>query len=447
MMVAFDETRHLLARTGFGVPSAAEYEALRRLGYTEAVAKVLDGVREQALLGPPEWLDTMPVRRPQRLSEEARKQFQRDRRDQGRQLKVWWYGEMLNTPTPFTEHMTLFWHGHFTSSLRKVKIPDLLYRQNALLREHATGNFATLLRSVSKDPAMMTYLDTNSNRRGSPNENFARELMELFTLGEGMGYTEQDVVEAARAFAGWRVDPERGFRFGGRDRDIGRKTFLGRTGRFDGDDILDILLEQSRLAEHVTEKLWREFVSPHPDPAEVRRLGAIFRDSGYELHPLLQALFESPAFRDPVVGGGLVKSPVDLIVGTLRLVGYHENAPGGLRTVAVGLGQDVFDPPNVKGWPGGLAWIDTSLLPNRYGFLNAVTATLDGVRRSAQLGRAVTRAAGNLKASNFDAGAFPALAALQSEQMAALLLPLPPGGGTGASGIAAYILDPTYQLK
>ena len=446
-MAAFDETRHLLARTGFGVPVPGDVAALQGLGYPAAVAKILDGVRAEPARGEPDWLGSMPFRPPRYMSAQGRKDFQSDRRDQGRQLKVWWYGEMLNTPSPFTEHMTLFWHGHFTSSLRKVKIPDMLYAQNALFRKHAVGNFATMLRAVARDPAMIVYLDTDSNTREAPNENFARELMELFTLGEGMGYTEQDVVDAARAFAGWRLSPHGGFQFGGRDRDIGQKTFLGRTGRFDGDDILDILLEQPRLAEHITEKLWREFVSPDPDPAEVRRLAAVFRDSGYELRPLLQALFESPAFRDPAVRGALVKSPVDVIVGTLRLVGYREEAPSGLRTVGASLGQDVFDPPNVKGWPGGLAWIDTSLLPDRYGFVSAVAETVPSLRRGAPPEREVLRAAGSLKLREVDPGAVQALSAMQSEQIVALLLPLAPAGGTGASGLAGYLLDPTYQLK
>ena len=214
-----------------------------------------------------------------------------------------------------------FWHNHFTSSLNKVRWPHLLYHQNALFRRLATGNFAELLRAVARDRAMLLYLDSQTNRVGQANENFARELLELFTLGEGQGYTERDIREAARAFTGWMVNPGTGeFTVARRFHDTGSKTFLGRTGRFDGDDIIDIVLDQPRIAEHICEKLWRAFVSDTPDAGAVRRLAAVFRGSGYELRPTLRALFLSAEFRAPANRGVLTKSPVDVVAGTLRFM-------------------------------------------------------------------------------------------------------------------------------
>lgn len=445
------EILHLMRRTGFGVPTMDEFESLAGLEYDDAVALRLDGIRAVAHLEDPAWLDTLPVRAPSHYSPERRKQLQRDRREQGRRLKAWWYAEMLHTPSPFTERMVLFWHGHFTSSLQKVRLPELMYAQNALFRRHATGNFADLLRAVSKDPAMVVYLDTNSNTRTAPNENYARELMELFTLGEGQGYSENDVVEAARALTGWRYVPGRGFRISGNDRDIGQKTILGRTGRFDGDDLIDILLEQPRLAEHITERLWLEFVSATPDTADVRRLAADFRESGYEIRPLLHGLLTTAAFRDPANRGTMVKSPSDLIVGTLRLVRYRPtDEPMGLANIGRTLGQELFEPPNVKGWPGGLAWIDTSLLPERYGFLTTVAQVGDALGSMGapppRLDPQARRAVGGLRLADLDRPQLQALVHASPAQLAALVLPLPPSGG-GGGVLGAQFLDPAFQLK
>lgn len=447
--MALEDIRHLLSRTGFGVPRLDELETYAGLNYGDAVSRLLDGVKPTSFRSDPAWLDTLPVTAPSHYTVERRRQWRKDRSEQGRMMKAWWYGEALATPSPLTEHMVLFWHGHFTSSLKKVKLPEFMYEQNALFREHATGNFAELLHAVSKNAAMMIYLDTNSNTRSAPNENYARELMELFTLGEGQGYTEEDVVEAARALTGWRADRSRGFRVSSGDRDIGTKTILGQTGRFNGDDLVDILLDQPRLAEHITERLWDSFISDAPDPSEVWRLAAIFRDSGYEIRPLLEGLFTTAAFRDPANRGTMVKSPTDLIVGTLRLVGYRPEEPMRLANVGRTLGQELFEPPNVKGWPGGLAWIDTSLLPERYAFLTAVSATADALARTggqANLDRNLRRALGGVDPDDLDREIFDALTGMPQAQLASLMLPLQGlGGGEGALG--AYLLDPAYQLK
>ena len=229
---------------------------------------------------------------------------------------------------------------------------------------------------------MMVYLDTNQNRAAAPNENFARELMELFTLGEGRGYTETDIREAARAFTGLRYRPDTGATFERRVHDAGRKIVLGETGDFTGDDIIDILLRQPRTAEFITEKLWREFISPDPDAELVQRLAAQFRASGYEIAPLIKGLLMTDAFRS--ARGTLVKSPVELVAGTFRLFGASPRDPRVLSVLGRNMGQDLFDPPNVKGWPGGLEWIDTANLHVRHAFLYGAADALTLVEAAAQ---------------------------------------------------------------
>src|SRR5687767_9404911 len=359
-----DDARHLLARAGFGA-APTEIEAYARLTREQAADRLLAGSSRSASAStpPPAWTaEPFAPRGYRGLSPEERKLALREMNQKAFDLQAWWLAEMLATPSPLTEKMTLFWHNHFVSSQRKVRSPQLMYRQNALLRRHALGNFGELLHGVARDPAMVIYLDNASNRKGTPNENFAREVMELFTLGEGR-YSERDVKEVARAFTGWSVERESGiFLRRAFWHDAGAKTVLGRTGRFDGTEVLDILLARPETAELVAAKRWREFVSPAPDKDEVKRLAAVFRDGRYEVKPLVRALLTSRAFWAEENRGVLVKSPVELVVGTLRV---FEMRPLDLRPAAIAcatLGQNPFAPPNVKGWPGGEAWINASTL-------------------------------------------------------------------------------------
>jgi uncharacterized protein (DUF1800 family) len=281
---------------------------------------------------------------------------------------------MATTQSPLTERMTLFWHNHFVSAQPKVRYAQLMYRQNVLLRREALGNFATLLHAVARDPAMLIYLDNAGSRREAPNENFAREVMELFTLGEGR-YGENDVKESARAFTGWSLERESArFVYRRAWHDDGVKTVLGRTGRLDGDDVLDLLLARPETAELIAAKLWHEFVSPQPDAAEIARWAVTLRDARYEVKPLLRAVLTSSAFWAEANRAALVKSPVDLIAGTLRTHGIR---PFELRPAVVAcatLGQNLFSPPNVKGWPGGEAWIDATTILGRKLWLERVFA-------------------------------------------------------------------------
>ena len=382
--LSYDDARHLLNRTGFGA-TEAEIRSLVGVTREEAARTLLANTRTAAMTPPPAWTrDPGPLRYPRRgenASEVERKQFQQEQIRDGLVLRGWWVEEMLVTPSPLTERMTLFWHNHFVSGQQKVRLALLMYRQNVTLRANALGRFGDLLHAVARDPAMVIYLDNAQNRKGTPNENFAREVMELFTLGEGH-YSEQDIKEAARAFTGWSLDRETGqFVFRRFIHDYGQKTVLGKSGNLDGDDVLDILLARPETAEFITTKLWREFVSPDPDQAEVKRIAARFRDSHYDLKVALQALLTSDAFYAAENRGVLVKSPVDLVVGTLHQFGMKPGEPVPFAVATATMGQNLFSPPNVKGWPGGEAWINTSTLLARKQFLDRLFRADDAAGR------------------------------------------------------------------
>jgi uncharacterized protein (DUF1800 family) len=450
-----DETRHLAARTGLGTPTQSEMNVLAGLTYDQAVDRLLGGFTGKAVMAPPDWMSVPPARRTANMIDEEKREIQRQQGANSRDLQGWWYSEMLNTTSTFTESMTLFWHNHFTSSLKKVKTPNLLFVQNATLRTHALGNFADMLQAMTFDPAMMKYLDTVNSRAGAPNENFPRELMELFTLGEGQGYTEDDIREAARAFTGWAYGADRELILRRQAHDNDTKSFFGRSGNFDGNDIIDILLEQPRVAEHITEKLWRHFVSATPNSAEITRLATVFRDSAYDLKPLIREMLTSDTFRDPATRGTLVKSPTELVAGTLRLVGFIPPDPTGLLAQGRNLGQELFNPPNVKGWPGGVNWINTAALPARYEWLRMISNAIDqvtapgrgGVNPATQMSRASRRIFGEgLKAQ--EAAAF---FAMPPALMAELMLPIPRAASPGTTGaknaVGELLLDPVFQLK
>ncbi len=263
--------------------------------------------------------------------------------------------------------MALFWHGHFAVSETKVRDYRKMERQLALFHRHGTGNFRDLLVAVSKDPAMLSFLDAGINVKGSPNENFAREIMELFTMGVG-NYTETDIREAARAFTGWNyVDLE--FVVNADQHDDEPKTVLGRTGNFDGVEVIDIILEQPATAEFIAAKIYRYFVREDLSPALQKRLGVRLREAGYELTPLLRTLFLSKDFYSSDSIAAHIKSPVQLVVSTYRKLGLRD-VPGvpDFNEATSELGQQLFRPPTVAGWPSGRAWITPGLLLARGNF-------------------------------------------------------------------------------
>lgn len=369
--LTFEDARHLLSRTSFG-GTPQEIRALTKMTYREAVEKLLSTLRQSPKTAPPQWLNKAypDYGAARKKGKEFYKKFidqiNRDNNRMRIELKGWWFKEMCLTGSPFTERLALFWHNHFTSDLRKTVWPPFMYHQVNLFRQYGTDDFRSLLHSICKDPAMVVYLDNQTNRKGRPNENFARELMELFTLGEGH-YAERDIKESARAFTGYMVDfRNRKFYFHPRLHDWSTKTFLGKKGLFTGEDIVEILLKQKRTACYIVEKLWREFVSETPNPKEVLLLARIFRQGGYRMKPLLRALFLSPHFWNPANRGTMIKSPVELLVGTMRVFKMEVPSKGiSLAQYSQRLGQDLLDPPNVKGWPGGNRWITSITLLSR----------------------------------------------------------------------------------
>jgi len=416
-ILGYDDARHLLARTGFG-PSDAEVRAYATLSREAAVAKLLQETRAAAVTPPPESVvDSSPITYPsaETSTAEEKKAFAQQQTRDGLALRAWWMREMLVTPSPLTERMTLFWHNHFVSSQAKVRLARLMYRQNVTLRAHATGDFGGLLHAIAKDPAMLVYLDGVRSRKGSPNENFAREVMELFTLGEGR-YGEQD------------------------------------------------LLARPETPHYVTAKLWREFVSPDPDPAEVRRIAARFAASRYDIKVALSDLLLCDAFYTSENRGVLVKSPTELVVGTMRSFGLDPEPTVALAVATAVMGQNLMAPPNVKGWPGGDAWINTNTLLARKQFVDRVTR-VDGPRR-ARMTMTATRDAAvanpamerGLPALNFDSARFlaqfPGATRKERGQWAQrLLLPVAPQHGDDPPPddadaiVRALMFDPAYQLK
>lgn len=371
-VLTFSEARHLVARTGLG----AEWETIQKLvGKQRSVA--VDLILNQPVSlpkAPPAlspWNKLEPLRQ---VNAQGRKQAWMIAQREGKLLQSWWINHLIYTRSPFIERMTLFWHGLFTSSIQKTLQPSFLHKQNLLLRTHALGNFRQLLHSIAKDPAMLVYLDGHQNMQSSPNENFARELLELFTLGRGH-YRESDVKAATKAFTGWTLDPHSGSFTKRRDQhNTNRITFLGRSGQFDGEDILDILLQQPRTAESIVIQLWREFINPDRlDTGSIRQLAQVFRQSNYDIKTLMRALLNHEAFWAKHNRGTIIKSPIEILVGTIRMIPYPPETITEMVNLCRLLGQELFDPPNVKGWAGNQHWINSQTLLVRTSYLTKLS--------------------------------------------------------------------------
>ncbi len=287
-------------------------------------------------------------------------------------LRYWWLKRMADGPRPLQEKLTLFWHGHFATSFEKVRSPYNLWQQNEIFRKYATAPFFDLLCAVSKDPAMLIYLDGATSKKDHPNENFAREVMELFTLGEGH-YTEKDIQESARAYTGWTLAPGRqAFRYAPQNHDDGEKVFLGRRGNFTGEDCLEIIAAQRQTSVFIAQKLWRFFVQDPAPQEHVDALAEVLASNQMDLKETMRTLLRSEAFYSPDVIRGQVKSPVQWLVSAVReLQSPMPTLPMAIVMLNV-LGQDLFQPPNVKGWDGNYAWITTSSLLNRYNLSSAL---------------------------------------------------------------------------
>jgi uncharacterized protein (DUF1800 family) len=359
------KNQHLLWRAAFG-PMAEEFQQLATASHKSYVNSLFKAsakgpdmidVADTAIKGLVMGIKEVGMQKRDGDENQRRKIRQQSREDL-KSLNITWLNLMINSEQQLREKMALFWHGHFAS--RNLNI---LYQQQLLdvIRQNALGNFGDLLREVSKSAAMINFLNNNQNKKGHPNENFAREVMELFTMGRG-NYTEKDIKEAARAFTGWGAAFSGEFTFRKFQHDDAQKTVLGKTGNFDGDDVLNILLEHKQTATYITRKIYRYFVNDVPNEAHVTWLADRFYQSHYDIKDLMKDIFTSDWFYDAKNIGCRIKSPVELIVGIRRALPMKlENEQSQLLIQRL-LGQILFYPPNVAGWPGGKNWIDSSSL-------------------------------------------------------------------------------------
>ena len=392
---SYERAAHLIERAGFGAPpeevrrlaALTPRQAVDELVDYEAIASELQPFDESGIWDP--GMDPFPSSQAEAvriarergeglgfklLPEGAQRRLQPvvdkffysliANNIETQRLGLWWANRMLRTRRPLEEKLTLFWHGHFATGENKVRDYRMMLRQNEMFRAHASGALGDLLIAVLKDPAMLVYLDNGENIKQHPNENFGRELLELFTMGVG-NYTERDVREAARAFTGWTNDVL-AFKLDRDQHDSGDKTFLGRTGALDGEDVLDIILQQRVTGEFVASKLYRFFVREDIAASVKTELGRRYRDGGYQVKPVLKRIFLSKDFYSPPAFATQIKSPTHLVVSTYRKMALREvpTVPDFGRMTS-SLGQALFNPPNVAGWAGGRTWITPSTLLQR----------------------------------------------------------------------------------
>jgi uncharacterized protein (DUF1800 family) len=363
------KNQHLLWRAGFG-PSAEQLPELDKTS-PQKLYKSL----QKASSKRPEYLQAadnsfqglmmgfQEAGRQQRemMTPEQKKELQKKSREAIKNLNLYWINEMVNSEAQLREKLAFFWHGHF--ACRNLNV---FFQQQLLdvIRNNALGNFRDMLHEVSKTAAMLNFLNNNQNKKDHPNENFAREVMELFTIGRG-NYTEEDVKEGARAFTGWGANGRGEFVFRKQVHDDGRKNFLGKLGNFDGDDVLEILLEQKQTAKFISRKIYRFFVNDNVDEQKAGWLAERFYKSDYDIGRLMEDIFTSDWFYDEKNVGAKIKSPIELLVGIQRMLPMKLENEEALLLVERVLGQILFYPPNVAGWPGGKTWIDSSTLMMR----------------------------------------------------------------------------------
>lgn len=352
---------HLFRRAGFGL-SPRGWETWRDRSVDQAVTALFAAAEHPAPLDYPPPIAVLDREQRQRLTSAEREERQQRTRAQRNQIIADWLQRMGTDDAPaLLERTCLFWHGHF--ACRIIDGPQAASYLNAL-RANALGPFRELALGIAREPAMILYLNNQQNRKRQPNENFARELMELFTIGRGH-YTETDVKEAARAFTGWQVRPRQGFFFNVRQHDYGSKTFMGRTGDFNGEQIVDILLEQPATAEFLCRKIYAYFVNPQVDEERVRQLADFYRRHDYHTGQLLRHIFSSEWFYTPANVGAKIKSPVELLAGLTQQLALTTPDPRTFLLPPRALGQQLMNPPNVAGWPGGRQWVDHSSLMTR----------------------------------------------------------------------------------
>lgn len=360
---------HLLRRAGFG-PTASELKHSLALGPQATLVHLLAPATDS--------------------KKQAKEQLPKDVSD----LRAEWISRLLGGTEPLREKMTLFWHNHFATSIAKVEKVPLMRQQNQLIRTHALGKFGPFLSAMSQDPAMLIWLDSKQNVRAHPNENFAREVMELFSLGTG-NYTEKDVQEAARAFTGWSIDRLDQFEFQRSEHDYGTKTFLGQSGRWDGNAVLRILLEQAACPRFLAKKLYRYFVNENANPPAgfLAPLEEMIRSSDYDISSTIKLILGSRHFFSDYAYRQNIKSPVEYVIGLARVAGSASKgrvpvSPYALLIPLEQMGQNLFAPPNVKGWEGGKAWLNSATLLARHNFAHDLA---NGMKESNQIALSQTK--------------------------------------------------------
>lgn len=361
------KVKHLYNRAGFGI----SYPDLHKLSKKKIASVVKDLFKQSKKDDLLNLVDSSEEKRQllaqaglygkKELTDEQknmRREIVRMQNETSRYLNISWIEKMINTDAPLREKMTLFWHGHFAC---RSNNPMFAQQLNNIQRENGLGSFKTLLVEVSKSPAMLQYLNNQQNRKGKPNENFARELMELFTLGRG-NYSEQDIKESARSFTGWMYDKDGSFIFRTNLHDNGTKNFFGKIGNFEGENIIDIILENPKTAEFISRKVYKFFVNDNPNEDHIKELANHFYQAKYDIASLMTKMFTADWFYNAENVGNKIKSPTEFLVGLSRSFYVTYNKPQVLIQLQSSLGQYLFNPPNVAGWPGGQSWIDSSSL-------------------------------------------------------------------------------------
>lgn len=391
----YDQARRLLLRAGFG-GTPEQIRTLAGWGPEKAVDFLLDPAKipytdtrlskfDPSIMQAPDETTREEYRRAQKAGDEEtlarlrlrRQDAQRRDRQQAQEMQRWWLARMIESPRPLEEKMTLFWHGHFATSYRKIEQSWNLLQQNRMFREHALGNFGEMLFRIIRDPAMIAYLDNDKSRKERPNENLARELMELFSLGVG-AYSEKDIQEGARALTGYTFEGN-DFQFREQWHDKSAKQVLGARGPLDGEGFVKAILERPECSRFIAWKMYRFFVrsdipadlreSPRPAAEAIHALASTMLANRYEIRPVLRQLFLSEHFHDAANASSEIKSPAELVVGAVRSLNTPVRDLAVLNDAMERMGQELFFPPSVKGWEGGRAWINTSTLYIRQNIL------------------------------------------------------------------------------
>lgn len=352
----FLQNKHLLLRAGYGV----ELRNIQKIktATSKEIWKELLAKSEKFSPLEIENMQDFSDYKPKEATAEMKKHFQQKNKEENAEIIIKWYQNMISSEAQLREKMTFFWTGIFAT---RTVVSGFNLQLLNIIKENALGNFGDLLLAVSQSPSMLQFLNNQQNKKDHPNENFARELMELFTMGRG-NYTETDIKEAARAFTGWSFLPNGTFFERPRLHDYGEKTFLGKTGNFDGNDILKIILEQKATARYISKRMYQFFVNEKTDENIVNQLAEKFYQSNYDIKTILNEIFTSSWFFDEKNIGNKIKSPVELMVGIQRILPISVENPKSLIIFQKLLGQMLLFPPNVAGWPHGKAWIDSSTL-------------------------------------------------------------------------------------